>query len=281
MKKLLFITTGGTVACENTAGGLAPHKSGRSLADTAGDICEADVLELYSIDSTDVSAENFRMLYKAVTENLSAYDGIVILHGTDTMAYSCAVLAFTVDTAKPVVFTGSMLSPGEEGSDAQENIRFAAKTACSGEYPGVRLAFCGKVIGGADVIKLDSRKKDGFGSYSGYTVKTFFPFPDSKKPLPALIKLTPFTQPCELAPSGRPVVLETYGAGGIPLRLMGAVKKLSESVRLLISTPCAGGTALERYEVGRRALSLGIENAKDMSTECMLIYLWLSQTDNE
>ena len=168
MKKLLLITTGGTIASGHShSGGLAPEKNGSDMLPVLEDV-SFDVLDLYAIDSTDVTPEHWRQLYDAVTEKLPDYDGIVILHGTDTMAYTGAVLAFTVNTDKPVILTGSMLPFGVPDSDAPGNIQFAALIAKYGKFTGVHLVFANRVIGGADIVKVNSTDKDAFRRYSGF-----------------------------------------------------------------------------------------------------------------
>ena len=283
MKKLLLMTTGGTIACgASRGGGLAPEKNGADMLPELDGV-SFDVLDLYAIDSTDVTPEHWRLLYNAVTENLPKYDGIVILHGTDTMAYTGAVLAFTVNTDKPVILTGSMLPFGVPESDAPGNIRFAALTAASRKYSGVHLAFAGRVIGGADIVKVSSHDTDAFRSYSGLEITHTMHFPDSGDKMPAVIKLTPFTAANDIlrACEGHSrFIIETYGAGGLPSgEITDAVSELAKKGRVIITTPCLGGTDLRRYEVGRRAWDAGAHNGGVMSTECAAVFEWISENN--
>ncbi len=280
MKKLLMITTGGTIACGSTdSGGLAPEKSGADMLPELENV-QLDTLDLYAIDSTDVTPAHWRRLYDAVTGALPDYDGIVILHGTDTMAYTGAVLAFTLRTEKPVVLTGSMIPLGEANSDAEGNILFACESAASDKLRGVWLAFHGRLIGGADIIKVNSGSKDAFRSYSGFVPTEIFAFPQKNGLFPAVVKLTPFTGADDiiLASTGHSaLVIETYGAGGLPDgEITDTVCELAKKMRVIITTPCLGGTDLKRYEVGRRAWDAGAESGSKMSTECAAIYIWLS-----
>ena len=281
MKKLLLITTGGTIASGHShSGGLAPEKNGADMLPVLEDV-SFDVLDLYAIDSTDVTPEHWRLLYDAVTEKLPDYDGIVILHGTDTMAYTGAVLAFTVNTDKPVILTGSMLPFGVPDSDAGDNILFACESAASGKKRGVWLAFHGRLIGGADIAKVSSTSKDAFRSYSGLEITYTMHFPDSGDKMPAVIKLTPFTSADDIlrACEGHSrFIIETYGAGGLPSgEITDAVSELAKKGRVIITTPCLGGTDLERYEVGRRALAAGAVPGDGMSAECTAVYLWITE----
>ena len=281
MKKLLMITTGGTIACGSTdTGGLAPEKSGADMLPVLDGI-KLDTLDLYAIDSTDVTPAHWRRLYDAVTGALPDYDGIVILHGTDTMAYTGAVLAFTLRTEKPVVLTGSMIPLGEANSDAEDNILFACESAASDKLHGVWLAFHGRLIGGADIIKTDSGSKDACRSYSGFVPTETFPFPHKNVQFPAVVKLTPFTGADDIirASTGHSaLVIETYGAGGLPDgEITDTVCELAKNTRVIITTPCLGGTDLKRYEVGMRALNAGAESGSKMSTECAAVYIWFSE----
>lgn len=281
MKRLLMITTGGTIAsgCTDKAG-LAPVKNGADMLPELDGV-SVDVLDLYSIDSTDVTPAHWRQLYSAVTENLPKYDGTVILHGTDTMAYTGAVLAFTVKTDKPVILTGSMIPLGEPGSDAEDNILFACESAANGELHGVWLAFGERLIGGADIVKTNSHDKDAFRSNAGFAPNESFAFPPDDGYFPAVVKLTPFTRGADIlraAEGHGGLVIETYGAGGLPDgEITDAVRGLAKNARVIITAPCLGGTDLTRYAVGQRALSAGAISGEKMSTECAAVFLWLSQ----
>ena len=278
MKKLLMITTGGTIAGLNSAFGLIPGHVGERLKPDIEGI-ETTVLDLFSIDSTDMMPIHWRKIYNAINENLPNYDGIVILHGTDTMAYTGAVLAFTVEADRPVILTGSMLPPDAEDSDAKANIEFAARTAVSGEYKGVYLAFAGRIINGGDIVKVSSFDKDAFRSYSGFTPRKKYNFPARNGKFPAIVRLTPFTYGLDImsiAEDRAGIVMETYGAGGIPDNEITLVlSELSKTMPIVITTSCLGGTDLGRYEVGRRALDTGAVDADKRSTECAAVEMWL------
>ena len=278
MKKVLMITTGGTVAGMNSGFGLKPSLLGEKLKPRLDDI-ETTVLDLFSIDSTDIMPIHWRRIYNAINENLPLYDGIMIVHGTDTMAYTGAVLAFTIETDKPVILTGSILPPDAENNDVQQNIEQAARIAAGSEYKGVHLAFGGRVIGGADIIKVSSFEKDAFRSYSGFVPQKKYSFPARNGMFPAVIRLTPFTYGLDImsiAQDRAGIVMETYGAGGIPDNEITLVlSELSKTMPVVITTSCFGGTDLFKYEVGRRALDTGAVDAGGRSTECAAVEMWL------
>lgn len=277
-KKLLFITTGGTIAC-GKGESLSPCHSGEELLKKSGITgVKADILDLFAIDSTDLSGDYLKRIYTAVKDNLPHYDGAVILHGTDTLCYTAAMLGFTVKD-KPVIVTGSMRPLSEKDSDGYDNIRLAFKAAISGNYKGCYVAFGGRIMDGRNVAKTDSHSPDAFRPYCE-EVTTLFKehFPENPRP-PKAVKLTPFTEGREIlcGEEYSGLVIETYGAGGLPERedILERVKEFSAKKPVVITTPCLSGTDLKRYSVGQRALDCGCVDL-GLSTEAAAVWLWLN-----
>ena len=110
-QRLFFITTGGTIASVRTQQGLKPVLTSEELLahlPELNELCCPDTLALCSIDSTDLGPEHWLMMAKAVQENYALYDGFIICHGTDTLAYSAAALSYLIQNAdKPVILTGA------------------------------------------------------------------------------------------------------------------------------------------------------------------------------
>lgn len=291
MKKILIITTGGTIACEATENGRAPALGGERL--TAGITgCEADICDLFSCDSTDITPAHWRKLCYKVRESAD-YDGIVILHGTDTLEYTAAMLYFTVsDMEIPVIITGAMIPMSEENSDGGRNIRDAVTAACCDELAGVYAVFAGRIISGGNLIKRHSSETDAFrafcGGDNGYvsdgraviTRKAAIPeavkLPETDKKI-AVIKLSPFTDMISASDNCSGAVIESYGAGGIPSHLSDSLGKLCSRMPVTITTSCGGGANLREYEVGQRALALGAVDGGEMSTACAAVKLWLDK----
>ena len=99
MKKILMIGTGGTIASEMTHEGLAPELNTQQLLEFIPDIgklCHVDCLQVYNLDSTNIRPENWLGVVDTLRKNYDAYDGFVISHGTDTMAYTAAALSYLV-----------------------------------------------------------------------------------------------------------------------------------------------------------------------------------------
>ena len=135
MKKILLLATGGTIASRPTAaGGLAPAITSEELlacVPELADLCAVDAVQVFNLDSTNVGPAQWQSIVHCIKENYDAYDGFVIAHGTDTMAYTAAALSYMVqNSAKPVVLTGSQKSIYNRDTDARNNLYRAFVYAC-------------------------------------------------------------------------------------------------------------------------------------------------------
>ena len=139
-QRLLFITTGGTIASVRTAQGLKPVLTSEELLAHLPELqqlCCPETLNLCSIDSTDLGPEHWLMMAKAVQENYALYDGFIICHGTDTLAYSAAALSYLIQNAdKPIILTGAQQPISNEITDAKKNLRDSVICALD---PGSRI----------------------------------------------------------------------------------------------------------------------------------------------
>ena len=149
MKKILLLTTGGTIASSDTGSGLMPVAGADRLLNYVPDInkiCNLYTMSVMNIDSTNMTPELMMKLAQAVSDNYDKYDGFAITHGTDTMAYSAAALSYMLQNlGKPVVFTGSQLPIEAEGTDAINNLSDAIHFACE-NICGVYVVFNGIAI---------------------------------------------------------------------------------------------------------------------------------------
>ena len=281
MKQVLLIATGGTIACRETENGLSPALTGAELLDLLPElkqICEVAVCDLMNLDSTDLTAADRMRIAHTAWDHYARYDGFVVAHGTDTLAYTAALLHHaSPNLDKPLVLTGSMLPMGVSGSDAPRNLLDAFRVAAAG-CGGVLAVLHGKIILGNHVFKWHSFETDAFisagaplaGTVDG-TGQVHLDAPPVLSGSPALVeqidprvllvKLTPDLEPDFFtALHGYPkVILEAFGAGGIPQRLEQAVRSLMESgTRVYLTTQCTeGGVDLHKYAVGRRAEAMG------------------------
>ena len=137
MKHILMIATGGTIASKETADGLTPQLTSEELLAEVPELeqlCRIDTVQLMNRDSTNINSRDWLQMAACVREHYDAYDGFVLTHGTDTMAYTAAALSYLIqNNAKPVVITGSQKSIFNQDTDARENLRDAIWDS-AGEY---------------------------------------------------------------------------------------------------------------------------------------------------
>ncbi|MCD6372909.1 MAG: asparaginase [Thermococcus sp.] len=299
--RLLVIGTGGTIASAKTERGYKAQLGISEILDIAGvkrhNSLTIDCWDLLNIDSTLIQPEDWTKIGKAVYESIPEYDGIVITHGTDTIAYTSSALSFILRNLPiPVVLTGSMLPITEPNSDAPENLKTAIRFAMEGT-PGVYVAFRNKVMLGTRVSKVHSIGLNAFQSINYPDIaylkgdKIIFQhriqpplgetiFDPALDPKVAYLRLTPGLSPetfLAVEKTVHGIVLEGYGAGGIPYRgrdLLTAVSIVASKKPVLMTTQALyGGVDLTRYEVGRRALEAGVIPAGDMTKEAALTKL--------
>ena len=165
MKKILLIATGGTIASRETEHGLRPALSADDLRAAMGvKDAAVEALDLLSLDSTNIAPPHWEKIARCVADCRQTYDGIIISHGTDTMAYTAAALYYMLEHIdRPVVLTGAQRPLGTAGSDAEANLRLAARAALSG-HAGVMIAFGGRIIHGNAAKKVHSLADDAFRS---------------------------------------------------------------------------------------------------------------------
>ena len=166
-KRILLIGTGGTIASEMGDNGLEPELTSsqllRYVPDISG-ICVVDCIQLFSLDSTNIRPEHWLRIAKVVQECYEQYDGFVVSHGTDTMAYTAAGLSYLIQNSiKPIVLTGAQKPIGYETTDSKQNLRDAFTVAAS-ELFGVMLVFNGKIIMGTRARKTHSKSFEAFSS---------------------------------------------------------------------------------------------------------------------
>ena len=309
MKKILMIGTGGTIASEMTPEGLAPELNTRQLLDfipDIGKICHVDCIQLYSLDSTNIRPENWLGVVDTLRKNYDDYDGFVISHGTDTMAYTAAALSYLVQgSAKPIVLTGAQKPIWFDGTDSKRNLTDAFLYACRG-CGGVQIVFNGKVILGTRARKTFSKSFQAFSSVNypdlavlqdqrllQYIRTENLPRPvfyDTLCENVGLLKLIPGTKR-ELVEFMMErydgIVVEGFGVGGLPEyedhEFYPIVQRAVEQGKIVVMTTQVPneGSDLSVYHVGGHLKStLHLLEAFDMTTEaavCKLMWI-LGQT---
>ena len=306
-----MITTGGTIASIPSNNGLIPKISGKdiiSLMPELKNICTIDTLELLNIDSSNISKKHYILMLDTLEKNYDNYDGFVITHGTDTMAYSSSMLACAIDNlSKPVVFTGSQLPLKAKATDAYRNL-YDAFLAASDNVYGVFLAFNGDIHYGDSVKKVYSENFTGFLSinnktagksdnnkiiwnklYKNHNIKPVFNKNISEKVF--VLKMVPSLKPdiidVLINMGYRAIIIEGYGAGGVPTAdcennfIPALQKAIENNVAIVCATQCLyDGVHLDKYPMGIMAEKYGTISCKNITLEKALVKLMIGLGNN-
>ena len=299
MKKILMLGTGGTIASEMTPDGLTPELTPAQLlryVPAISTLCAVDCLSLFSIDSTNITPAHWLRIAAAIRENYAAYDGFVISHGTDTMAYTAAALSYLVQGAdKPIMLTGAQKPINYDSTDSKLNLTDAFVCACSEKLAGVNIVFSGRVILGTRARKTCSKSFAAFSSINYPDVGQLLDhrliryieperrstplFSDRLDERVALIKMAPGTDPEVLdflLSRNDALVMECFGVGGLPAyeddRLLHLVEKHTAAGKFIVVTTQVQneGSDLSVYSVGHglKRNPLVLEGF-DMTTEAL------------
>jgi L-asparaginase len=260
------------------------------------------------IDSSNIVPEHWQILAKIITQNYDTHDGFVVLHGTDTMAYTASALSFMLEgLGKPVVFTGAQLPITEARSDARENLITALDFASAKKdgkplVPEVCIYFDYELLRGNRSKKVESMQFDAFdsGNYPPLAkagVKFDFNFSvirdvpnatlNMRSKIDPNISIIKFFPGITLStvnailntPELKGVILETYGSGNLPTSA-GLLRALKEAVQkgiiLLNISQCPGGMVMQgRYETSKELQAIGVISGADMTTEAAVTKMML------
>lgn len=303
MKNILLIQTGGTIAMKQKNVQAAAELDAANWSKVLfsqipelSEIANIKAVRLFFEDSSDIQPEHWSRLIRFIDEKYEDYDGFVILHGTDTMAYTASALSFGLQNlSKPVILTGSQVPMSNLRSDARRNLVNAIEMATLPLHE-VAICFndhvfrgnrCTKMsIGDFDAfvspnypplaeigLNIELRKKD---ESSGKPLKTF---PHFNSDL-FLLKIFPGLNPQLLDKidlnTVRAVVVEAFGSGNFPYKgghsLLPFFKKcIQQQVFLVITSQAAyDSVELSNYNSGRKAEKMGALSAGDMTTEATL-----------
>lgn len=303
MKNILLLSTGGTIASTSSDSGLAPSLTADEIISFVPELkglCNIDCKTLFNLDSSNIQPEEWREIAREVFGQLDRYDGIVILHGTDTMAYTASILSFMlVNLKKPVILTGSQLPVGMPDTDAKDNLYHAFLTV-NLDIQGVYLVFGGKIIRGNRAVKVRTLSLNAFESintpyagsiengkaifHSSAPLQTGEPFrlDDRFDPDVFLLKLIPGTRleffDYFLQMGYKGLVIEGFGLGGMHFIRRNLLEKLHQlleaGIAIVITTQCLYEISdLTVYEVGRKAADEGIIPGYDMTSEAAVTKL--------
>ena len=305
MKRVLMLGTGGTIASEMTGSGLAPALTSEQLVAQVPEIaalCDVTCEQLFSIDSTNITPDHWLLLEDAIERNFDRYDGFVIAHGTDTMAYTAAALSYLVQSSpKPIVLTGAQKPILFENTDSKTNLADAFRCAVS-DLCGVMIVFNGRVILGTRARKTRTTSFKAFSSINypllavlqnGFLMEYIRPeclpaprFFRRLDPRVGLLKIIPGTD-CGLLDyllaHNDAVIIESYGVGGLPSYqgsgFFDGIRRAIEGGKTVVMTTQVQneGSNLAVYDVGFHLKhDLLLLEAYDMTTEAALAKLmWI------
>jgi len=256
------------------------------------------------VDSSNIDISHWQMMADIIFENYDEQDGFVILHGTDTMAFSASALSFMLQKLdKPVILTGAQLPIAEPRSDARENLITSLEIASNRNVPEVCIYFDYQLLRGNRSKKVESEHFDAFesGNYpplatagvkidynasaihsptKGEKLQLFKKFDTSV----SILKLFPGIQPAVVqsildTPGLKALVLETFGSGNGPTTswFIDKLKKAIDKGLLILNvSQCPGGMVMQgRYETSKVLQQIGVIGGADMTTEAALTKLMI------
>lgn len=302
-KKILILNTGGTLSSVMKDNGFAPGLTTmdmqKDLRMVSGDI-DLEMEDFMAVDSANIFPEDWAALAARIAEIRGKYTGIVVIHGTDTMAYTASMLSFMLQNIEiPVVLTGSQLSIADPIADALENCRCGIHMAATG-CPGVFVAFNRKVMLGCRASKVRSLSFDAFDSINyplcatisslGMQVdrtaiperKGIFSLDNQYSDRVYSLRMFPGIHRevlYYLRDKGyKGLYIEAYGMGGMPFvkhDFIAAIGDLIASgMTVLVGTQCRyEGSNLTVYETGLKAIESGALQARDMTAEAAITKL--------
>ena len=303
--RILIVATGGTIASAEEGNGLAPTLTGEQLAGYVPEIaelCAFDIVQPMNIDSTNMRPRDWMRIRDEIVARYDDYDGFVVLHGTDTMAYTAAALSYLIQgSPKPIVLTGSQRPMANPFTDAKLNLYQSMLYATDPRSRDVAVVFGGEVIAGTRARK---QRTMSFNAFTSVNFPTLALIRGERvvragiDPRPAdapmrtyeqlnervfVLKLTPEVGPgiFELLKADyNAIIVETFGIGGIPEHGKGDGPSFEQAIfdwvasgRTIVLTTQVPeeGCDLGVYEVGRAYADCpAILKGADMTTEALV-----------
>lgn len=323
--RILLIYTGGTIGMKKDPidRTLKPFDFGQILKEVPELAKFAMKLDSYTfsplIDSSDVEPGMWQELAKLIRDRYNEYDGFVILHGTDTMAYSASALSFMLDgLTKPVIFTGSQLPVGEPRTDGKENLVSSVEIAAAKRENGSAIVPEVCIFFNSKLLRGNRSTKDNATGFNAFRSPNFPPLAEAgidikynlgliERPVSesrfrihtdldtrvAILKVHPgITQQVVrdtlLGSGSRAVIIETYGSGNAISRqwFVDIIKEAAESGKILMNvTQCPQGDVnMELYATGKALKDAGVLSGGDITTEsalAKLFFLMGASSDNQ
>ncbi len=306
-KRILMLGTGGTIACRHTENGLAPAITPEELLGYIPDaarVCDIHTTQVCNVDSTNMTPVYWGMISRAIEKNYADYDGFVVCHGTDTLAYTAAALSYMIQNShKPIVITGAQRPIDMENTDARMNLLDSFIYASDQDSRDVNIVFDGKVIVGTRAKKERAKSYNAFSSIN-------FPYPavireqrviryippqeyrgqvqfyhDMDESI-YVLKLTPGLDPDVLSflfDRYKCIVIESFGVGGIPEYLVDKFYEIMKGcgaggkLAIVATQVVKEGSDMMVYEVGKRVKQdFDLLETYDMTLEATITKaMWL------
>ncbi|MBQ6663225.1 MAG: asparaginase [Firmicutes bacterium] len=293
-KRILLLGTGGTIACKETKSGLAPMITAEELISfvpEAAGLCEIETEQICNLDSTDVRPSDWLAFAAAIERRYEDFDGFVICHGTDTLAYTAAALSYLVrNSVKPIIITGAQKPIDARDTDARKNLRDSLICACDEGQHQVAIVFDGKVIAGTRAKKERSKSYNAFSSinfpnlavvretgvirYIRDEVTGPVQFAHGVSERVFILKIAPGTDPAILPVLFERydcIIVESFGVGGLPSYLMGEFRRqmmLHDTLVIIATQVAEEGSDMTVYRVGHDVKEdFGLLETYDMTLE--------------
>ncbi|MCF8106128.1 MAG: asparaginase [Desulfohalobiaceae bacterium] len=301
MRRVLIIYSGGTLGmvASKASGGLSAAPSVAGILEKVPElqsIARIETVSPYAIDSADLSLDHIRVLAETILSSRAKYDGFVVIHGTDSMAYSASALSFMLlGFPKPIVFTGSQRPLQRIRTDARRNLINAVEIATS-DIAETAIFFGDRLYRGNRTTKISNWKYDAFDSPNfpslGQVGLDIELSDDCRRPGEAFdpsLALDPSVFVLKVYPGmpvdayfplaltkGKAFILEAYGGGTIPLKVSSLLKFIETAMGagnlVAVNTQCHhGGVLLDMYESARILKENGTLSCKDMTIEASIM----------
>ena len=299
MKKILFIATGGTIASKKSENGLKPQISPEELLSfipSLEQICQVDTIQLLNLDSSNMEPRHWIMMVECIKDHYEDYDGFVVAHGTDTMAYTAAGLSYMIQNSrKPIVITGSQKPIDMDITDAKTNLLDSFTYAADDKSQGVSIVFDGKVIAGTRAKKVRSKSYNAFSSIDFPSLAVIqdgqimryipmLPYEEEARFYTQmnenifLLKLIPgiSTQMLTYIFSHYDaIIVESFGVGGIPMSIQKTFydlcSKYPEKTIIMATQVAHEGSDMTVYEVGNEMKTMcSFLESYDMTLESVI-----------
>ncbi len=305
MHHLLVINTGGTIGMKPSDRGLVPapnfleHYCHTHLFQTIVGLTVSWFEWSPLIDSSQIHPHQWNKIAQVIADQIDQHDSVLIIHGTDTLAYTASALSFMLKGLhKPVIITGSMRSIQESNSDGPSNLKLALSTCLSRKHVGVWVCFHHGIFPGSHVTKIDAVGAQAFSAPIPSDYADLH-FPLSTDPVDiqwidaekCAIDVFTFYPGCTLDSLGymstnnsRAIILRSFGSGNVPesgelthhLRTALAAGKIVVN----LSQCLASSVDMERYQAGGHLLKLGVVSAYTMTFEATLTKLMVLLSQN-